>query len=260
MGWGDEIMAAGRAREARKVNPFPVAVLNRHGKPRWHEAWRASPHILHPTQVEQGPYQCIIDGPRARPYVDTTDRDRWVFKPGKQTRGDLYLDAQELAMAPHGSYVVLQPHSKPSVPGKAWGWARWQALADLLPWRLVQPGLADWPTLEGAQRVVTSTFRQAAGVIAGARMVITPEGAMHHAAAALGVPAVVLYGGFITSEITGYPEQVAIVDDGPGTPCGVVRQACPHCVAAWARIYPEQVAEQAMQLMEASDARGTAAA
>ena len=259
MGWGDEIMASGRARKAQESNPYPVVILDRHGKPRWHEAWRGNPRILHPSAIKC-PHQVITDGPRARPYVDTTEPLRWKFRAGRCERGEIYLDAKERAMAPAGEYVLVQPHTKPGQPNKAWGWGNWAGLAALLPWPLVQAGPKDWPGLPGVRRVETQTFRQAAGVIAGARMVIVPEGAMHHAAAALGVPAVVLYGGFITPEITGYPDQCAIVDEGPQTPCGVVKTPCAHCTAAWARITPDQVAAAAIEYWGTLDARRTAAA
>ena len=66
----------------------------------------------------------------------------------------------------------------------------------------------------------------------------------------MGVPAVVVYGGFITPEITGYPEQIAMVDRGPGTPCGVAHGPCPHCVAALNGITAEQTTRAVETMVE----------
>jgi hypothetical protein len=48
------------------------------------------------------------------------------------------------------------------------------------------------------------------------------EGGMHHAAAAVGVPAVVLFGGFIPPEIMGYKGQISLT--GGATACGNISQ------------------------------------
>jgi hypothetical protein len=253
MGWGDEIMASGRAREAQRADPRPVVIADKHGQPRWHEAWRGNPRIA-ALKGRCIPKDCqvIIDGPGARPYVDTSSTTLWRFRAGQQLRGELYLDDAELAFARRGEYVLIEPNVKAEARNKCWPLERWAAVVEGLPEvRWVQAGACDAPTLPHVERVCTDTFRQAAGLLSGARAALVPEGGLHHAAAALGVPAVVLYGGFITPEITGYPEQVAIVDCGPRTPCGA-RSPCPHCRASWDRITPAMVIEAVKGLLTRS--------
>jgi hypothetical protein len=62
---------------------------------------------------------------------------------------------------------------------------------------------------------------------------------LHHAAAALGVPAVVIFGGFISPAVTGYAAHANIFT-GDDLGCGNINP-CPHCRAAMERISVDQV-------------------
>lgn len=250
MGYGDEIMAAGRAREAQRTDPRKVAIVGFRGQLRWHETWRGNPRIATPAEVQAGlDVQQVQDGPRCRPYVDTTDKRHWRFRTGRQVRGELYLDDRERAKAPSGPYVVVAPQSKR--PGKDWGLDRFRAAVAALDAEWVQVGPAGSPRIAGARKVDTATFREAAAVIAGATAALLPEGGLHHAAAAFHVPAVVLYGHFIHPDVTGYPEQVAI--HHPEAPCGITGQ-CDECAAFWVGLEPGAVAEKVGQLWECAQA------
>lgn len=77
-------------------------------------------------------------------------------------------------------------------------------------------------------------------------MLVTTEGGLHHAAAIFGIPAVVIYGGYISPRQTGYDGQVALFEGGE--PCGW-RKPCPHCAAAMGKIEPERVFEHAMKFL-----------
>ena len=82
---------------------------------------------------------------------------------------------------------------------------RWQRLADLLR----DNGIAVYQTsygqvrLFGVREIKISTFRQAAAAISGFPLVIVPEGGLHHAAAAVGTPAIVIFGGCIPPAVSG---------------------------------------------------------
>src|SRR5262249_52788187 len=91
-------------------------------------------------------------------------------------------------------------------------------------------------------RVVTATFRDALCILSLARLYVGPEGGLHHAAAALGVPAVVIFGGFSSPRATGYPWHSNIA--APGKPCGSIAY-CAHCREAMASITVERVLEAA---------------
>ena len=56
-----------------------------------------------------------------------------------------------------------------------------------------------------------------------AKCIVTTEGGLHHVAAALSVPAVVLYGNFISPDQTGYAGQTNIYTGQPGNPLGSIK-------------------------------------
>ena len=68
-----------------------------------------------------------------------------------------------------------------------------------------------------------------------------------HAAAALKVPAVVIYGGFISPKVTGYPLHRNLFTGG--TPCGM-RTNCKHCRDAMAAILPTTVYDELKEILE----------
>ena len=76
-----------------------------------------------------------------------------------------------------------------------------------------------------------------------------PEGGLHHAAAALGTPTIVIFGGFISPRQTGYPHQVNLFTGG--TPCGM-RRRCDHCEQAMRRVAIEEVLVKARMLAAAT--------
>ena len=58
--------------------------------------------------------------------------------------------------------------------------------------------------------MATPGFRDAAALLRGARAAVLPEGGLHHAAAAVGCRAVVLFGAFGDPRATGYAEHINI--------------------------------------------------
>jgi hypothetical protein len=66
---------------------------------------------------------------------------------------------------------------------------------------------------------------------------------MHHGAAAMGVPGVVLFGGFIPPQVTGYLMHANLT--GGAEACGSLNP-CPHCAAAMQAISVDEVLHHAM--------------
>jgi ADP-heptose:LPS heptosyltransferase len=67
------------------------------------------------------------------------------------------------------------------------------------------------------------------------------EGGLYHAAAALGIPAVAIFGGWVSPANQGYDGEdiVNLYEHMNGeSPCGQ-RVPCPHCRAALDRITPQ---------------------
>jgi ADP-heptose:LPS heptosyltransferase len=94
--------------------------------------------------------------------------------------------------------------------------------------------------------IKTKSFRQACAVLERARLAILPEGGLHHAAAAFGTAAIVIFGGYISPAQTGYAHHVNLFSGG--TPCGR-RKRCPHCAEAMGRISAKKVFAEAASLL-----------
>jgi len=126
MGWGDEIMALGRAEVVYSILGKPVAIYGVSGNPRRHAAW-----LNHPAVDPDSPLH-IMDGPNIRPCML-----RWkhpgpisVWNPKFRARaGHIRLTAKEeaeaLCLLPEKPFVIVEPHVRPeqgSSTNKDWGW------------------------------------------------------------------------------------------------------------------------------------------
>jgi hypothetical protein len=261
VGWGDEIMAAGQARAMQKRDPRKVAIVDVAGRVRWHPAWQGNPRIAAPIEAERGEVQWLENGPGCRPYVDYARMRRdfarvypgrpfttkvsdarlpWRFTRWRTPRGEIYG-----RRASHrGETVVVEPHLKRGASrNKQWGWSRWQDLVARVDVDWIQLGPPGTRLLTGVRHVPTATFLEACAALSGARAAVLPEGGLHHAAAALGLPAVVIFGGRSSPANLGYAGQVNLFDPAPGeSPCGQTA-ACAHCARAMAGIAPAAVGQ-----------------
>ena len=247
IGLGDELMVSGLCRVAQQTDPRKVRVQYEKGKRRWCELWDGNPRIA--TWKEEGDFQILE--PRQnylRPYCEAKTERQWTWKEYHPPHGEIYFYPWEKAFGDvNRGHVVLAPWLKAGAsPNKQWGERRWQELARLLG----ENGLKLLTMGPGQPRItskhINCSIRQAAAVIETARAVVTHEGAIHHIAAALGTPAVVIRGGYIGPRVTGYDGQVDFFgDDGLG--CGM-RVPCAHCAAAMAAITPEAVAEKTLKV------------
>lgn len=258
MGWGDEIMATGQVRELYARDPRRVAIVDRDGRVRKHEIWRGNDKIVDVrftgAGVPQGA-QLLRNGPGLRPYIAEKHPDRWIWKAWDRPRGEIVLDAKEKAIgARYTGRVIVEPHLKAKAsPNKDWGWMRWNKLVWLMRsagYKVSQMGPGGEPLLDGVEPIVTASFREACAVVASARAAVLPEGGLHHAAAAFGVPAVVIYGGYISPAQTGYDLHTNLFTGGE--PCGR-RHPCNHCRAALDSIKPEQVFNELEKILERSN-------
>ncbi len=247
MGVGDEIMVTGQARVMQLRDPRKVRVTHK-GVMRWDAIWDHNPRIA--RLEERGDFQELqARGPdNHRPYHTGKTDQRWIYNLAfRAERGEIYLTVDEKTFGDrHRGRLLIEPHIKAKAsPNKQWGWDRWQALADLLRKEGLEPtqlGPAGTRKLNGVQLIETGTFRQAAAVIATASAVVLPEGGPHHAAAAFGIPGVVIFGGFTPVELTGY-EMHRNLGVSLGDACGM-RIACDHCRREMAKVTPEQVLEE----------------
>jgi len=254
IGLGDEILASGHAQRAYESNPVQrVAICDAEGRTRWHPLWNGNPILAMPVAVRRGePVTKITNGPGARPYLHYpfTHATGWRFTGWKANdhRGRIYLteherDAADRLREKLGTFVVIEPClSADSNRNKAWIWDRWEALVrTCTEIQFVQFLHADSTPLPGARHIASASFRDACALLECADGVVTTEGGLHHAAAALWRPAVVIFGGCASVTVTGYDGHLNLADTGPKTPCGRYIP-CSHCRDAMARITVEDVA------------------
>lgn len=257
MGYGDELMAAGQAQRVYEADPSRrVAICDRVGDVRWHPVWEHNPIVARPEEVAAGePVHRIRNGVGCRPYIRSLTVEsglRCTDWRARDHRPVLHLTDEErkrgrrdLARAMKRTrrpVVILEPSIKAqSSPNKQWGAERYAAVvAACSEIQFVQMLHEGIDPIAGVATVWTASFREACAVLAAADGYLGPEGGLHHAAAALNVAAVVLFGGFISPETTGYPDHVNLADTGPGSPCGCWKP-CPHCRAAMDRISVDAV-------------------
>ena len=244
----------------QQADPRKVMIHDRNGAIRAHAMWVNNPRILGRSE-RASRTQLLVNGPGVRPYIAAKSAERWFWREWDCPAGEIYFCGDELAfgeqLAPPSPFIVIEPNNKQKAsPNKDWGREHWQALvalmrsAGLQAWQL---GPAGTQLVPGARLVETPDFRFACAVLARARAAVLPEGGLHHAAAALGVRSVVIFGGFISPRQTGYAGHVNLFTGGEA--CGM-RIECKHCAAAMAAITPAMVMERLMEMLESKNSQG----
>lgn len=253
MGLGDWLMAAGEARRVHYATGKKVAITSRRGVPQWSPLFEGVPYIL-----RQPTPDCarVISASGDRPYIRGKFPLKWQWAPYQPHPAEIAFTPDELRKAePYHGAVMIEPNVKAiGHRNKAWPWHNWREVVDRLqmgelgkPPRLVQCGQHDVDRMAGVEFVTTDTFREALAVLSVCRALITTEGGLMHGAAAVGVPAVVIFGGFISPAVTGYAMHRNLFT-GTGLGCGK-RTPCPCCSAAMQRITPSLVLDNLKEIL-----------
>ena len=256
MGFGDEIMATADARRLKQADPRAAIVIGDGEREVWRDeteqVFAGNPHVSRLARIGAGARIVWLRNYYGRrPYLDYQGGEpgrRQAFAPYRAAVGELFFTADERAAAAavadgarrhHRPLLSIEPHVSFG-PNKDWGLANWQALVDALRGEVVflQPSYGK-PLLSGVHGVASS-FRGFSAVLEQCDLHLGPEGGLHHAAAAVGCPAVVLFGGRISPDTTGYEGHENLYVERPGSPCGMVA-ACAHCRACLAEIGVERV-------------------
>jgi ADP-heptose:LPS heptosyltransferase len=273
MGLGDDLMWLGEAAEHIKMNPASVI----HDGREWSVMWKHHDWVVSPT----------YDGPRNKIHVPRKPGgNRWYIEgwaPGRiiyknyQPKPAPYIishqerEQGDKILKQHGvtdRFVIVNPDSKNTTlsSNKDWGIGNWQSLIaklapDIQVVRIKPPsnvtdvsGLAEYdqPLLDGAINIQEDDVRVSFAIMSRAQCIITTEGGLHHFAAAINMPAFVIYGGAIHPDQTGYKDrsQTYYVDETqPQTPCGSQRP-CNHCRKAMDSIKPSQVYEDVTKCLQ----------
>lgn len=247
-------MASGLARGAA-ARGMPVAFGNGR-KVIWdhhsEQIFRDNPNVVAPGQEDLSPSKRWIPFFRGNRLYNHQAGDRWVWNYDFHAApGEIFLSDEERQFAQRfpGDVVLIEPNVpafKTVAPNKQWPVSRYREVAARLQAdgatvaQFVYPAMKE--TIAGAVPVKTPSFRHAMAALARAALYIGPEGGLHHAAAAVGIPAVVLFGGFIPPSVTGYATHTNLT--GGGEACGSLKP-CDHCRLAMKAISADQVLEAA---------------
>lgn len=246
MGWGDELMAAGEA-EALPVDK--VAIFSGHHQ-RWHEAWENNPKI---ARIGEAFDAKVESGPGHRPYFKSVTNEKWEWLPYKPKPAKLYFSREELDFAAEVEYkfgagmVVVEPNlkEKQESVNRDWGFNNYHKTVLLIDANWVQLGPRGTKVIPGVKHIITESPRQMAAVLHKSKAFLSPEGGLHHTAAALGVRGCVIFGGFISPLVTGYDLHYNFYS---GNGCGV-RVKCKHCEEAMMNITPDDVAKSMSNIL-----------
>jgi ADP-heptose:LPS heptosyltransferase len=237
LGYGDQLLATGIAKRARLFRPGKKICIGDGTQVECGEVFENNPHIS--REIVPG---CIwVHSHKGfRPYVEndkcTTEKLAWK-REFKAYPGELFLTAEEKAKWTQTDFVYIEPNIKGWLgPNKDWGFDRWQEVVNRLPGiRWVQgPGRK----LDGVEQVQTASFRDACALLSRASLFVGTDGGLHHAAAALGKKAVVVWGGFTHPRNLGYDDHINL--HSGVEPCGSLKP-CDHCKKAMDRITVEMV-------------------
>lgn len=181
--------------------------------------------------------------------------DRWLWNYDfRAIPGEVFFDPAETDWAKRlgSGFVVIEPNVpsfKSVAPNKQWPKDRYARVARKLAddgYRVLQFVYSGGTSIPDVDGIKAPTFRHALAALKQAALYIGPEGGLHHGAAAVGIPAVVIFGSFIPASVTGYDSHINLT--GGAEACGSLTP-CEHCKATMAAISSEQVYEAATNIM-----------
>jgi Glycosyltransferase family 9 (heptosyltransferase) len=240
MGIGDDIIATGLARGAaacgRRI-AFGDCKTIKWG-PYSEMIFKNNPNVARPGSEKAKDLEWIGYYKGSRIYNShRPGANCWTWNYDfKVEPGEIFFDSHEDIYERNDKLILIEPNvpKKPCGPNKQWPVDRWAALARLLElngWQVRQFEYGGPNHV--APRTLTRDFRHAAALLKSARLAILPEGGLHHAAAAVGTPAVVLFGGYTPPAILGYKGHANLT--GGATACGSFNP-CKHCAEAMGNI------------------------
>lgn len=248
MGLGDEIMITALANKNRREGWLTI-VTGKDGNLRWHPVWDSNPNMYRNSDINIVATLGIKTEKNhsgRRHYIDWTQStsDRWVFQPWDIEPGEIFFSREENffhnAARLDNADILIDPGIKDGRDNKQWGSGKWLTLCNMLeaaglPYNVNDP--AKSPDL----RVWLGNLKRY-------KLIICHEGGLHHAAAALGIPCITIFGGFISPEITGYilPNHRNLTHAKEF--CGMILP-CQHCQEEMNAIHPKEVMEHVKDLL-----------
>ena len=243
-------MATAHARRVYRGKKIVIGTKDRRWQ--WSKVFDHNPIIATPKEIRaQIDADWIVNGPGCRPYINYDAMEKPIktapkfhyHKIGPLEPGEIYFTEAEKARKLYGRFIVVDPNTdiKCVSVNKAWGFDKFQSVVDMLPdIRFVQASYGR-PLLDGVETFDTANFRAGCRLVQDAIGFLGNEGGLHHAAAAVGTPAIVIFGSYHSPKVTGYASHINLsVGDEP---CGT-RAHCQHCRDAMNSITVDLVSEK----------------
>lgn len=261
MGLGDNLMATGMAKGAQARGKR--IAFGDGSTIRWdqhsEQIFRHNPNIAPPGSEGSSDLEWIpfYKGNRIYNRHDHL-KERWIWNYDFRVQpGEIFFSDEELSFAKKfgKDFVLIEP-SVPSYKGcaqnKTWPFNSYTHIVQLLKAKGhdVRQFSNGGSLLPGVKTIKAPSFRHALAILANAALYIGPEGGLHHGAAAVGIHAVVIFGGFIPPQVTGYDSHINLTDDSEKA-CGSLTN-CPHCAAAMKSIKIKHVYSAAKDFLECS--------
>jgi hypothetical protein len=237
MGLGDWLMASGDAKEANERTGKKVK-LGDGVRMSWDsQVFANNPRMASNCDTD---VVWVKNYQGHRPYLKGAKNGRMLFNNDyKPKPGEIYFSQVEKKHIEKidKDYIVVEPNVKrvyAHTVNKAWhGWE--ELFKHDLPWLQ----LGDVSIKRYTNWKETATFRDALQVLSKAKLFVGTDGGLHHAAAALGIPSVVIWTGFTSPRHLGYDTHRNIHDGSE--PCGTYDSVCQHCLLKSKAITVEQV-------------------
>ncbi len=269
MGVGDAIMATGEVRELRNKNPESKFIIGDGIKYYWNEVFDNNPYIIKGDQIKS--FENIIwinnyEGNRPyRNYGKNLPKDNYNWKKNySPKKGEIFFNKNEknlsnLAISQirkkinDKKIIFIEPHVKKRLgyQNRDWGFEKWQKIVFELKnkYEFLQLTYGDNKVLEGATNIHGLNFRSSVAILSKCDLFIGTEGGMHHAAAATLVDSVVIFGGHISPNITGYKDHINLYIDIDKSPCGS-KNICDHCKECMSLISCEIVLKSINKILD----------
>ena len=237
MGLGDWLMASGDAKEANERTGKKVKLGDGVRMFLDSQIFANNPRMASSSDTD---VVWVKNYQGHRPYLKGTKDGRLLFNDDYKPRvGEVYFSQLEKKNIDKidKDYIVVEPNVKrvyAHTVNKAWhGWE--ELFKHDLPWLQ----LGDVSVKRYTKWKETNTFREALQVLSKAKLFVGTDGGLHHAAAALGIPSVVIWTGFTSPRHLGYDTHRNIHDGSE--PCGTYDSVCQHCLLKSKAITVEQV-------------------
>jgi ADP-heptose:LPS heptosyltransferase len=255
---GEDIMATGEVKLICKDNPnakvtfgSPETFSKNSGEKSkfyWSDIFENNPNILQPGDT---PEELIISEnfPTSRPFInyartrynETNQHKTSPYKIAynseyEATRGELFFNddeiaaAQELIRGLDTPTIFLNPYA--NFVNKHWLEDRWYDLIKKSSYHFAQLTYdSQQRSLDDVAHVKAKSFRQACAVLSVGTehsVLLGVDSHLHHAAAAVNLPSIVLWSHYSHPDNLGYSDHINIRWDAAGNPCGL-RDACIQC-------------------------------